>query len=121
MRPASLDLASLRAAWWTLRAVRRASRQLSDGRLDSVALPRPPLLPASAERGVNGTLRRSKAKCLVQALVRQSWFAAQGLPRDLIVGVTSPGAGFGAHAWLDGDPECHDGDFYELLRRRCGG
>ena len=117
MRASSLDLPSLRAAWWTLRAVRRASRQLGDGELDSVALPRPPLLPASAERGVNGILRRSRAKCLVRALVRQAWFAAQGMPRDLVVGVTSPGSGFEAHAWLDGDPECHSGDYHELLRR----
>lgn len=119
MRAASLDLASLRAAWWTLRAVRRASREVGNGKLESVALPRAPLLPASAKRGVRGILRRSEATCLVQALVRQSSFAAQGIPRDVVVGVTPPSAGFEAHAWLDGDPECHNREFQELLRLPC--
>jgi hypothetical protein len=116
MRAATLDVASLRAAWWTLRAIHRASRELRDGKLDSVAIPRPPRLPASAERGVNGILRRSEATCLVRALVRQSWFAAQGIPRDIVVGVTPPSAGFEAHAWLEGDRECHSRAFQELLR-----
>jgi len=55
--------------------------------------------------------------CLVRAAVRQAWDAAHGRRRDLIIGVRSPGADFQAHAWLDGDPPCHEDGFTELLRR----
>jgi hypothetical protein len=46
--------------------------------------------------------------------VLQAWHAAQGRPRDLVIGVTAPSAGFQAHAWLDGE---NPGAFEELLRR----
>jgi len=51
----------------------------------------------------------------VRASVLQAWDAAHGHPRDLIIGVTAPAAGFRAHAWLDGEPAGEE--FEELLRR----
>jgi len=53
----------------------------------------------------------------MRALVLQTWHAAQGQPRDLVIGVTPPGEDFKAHAWLDGDPPCEHEGFIELLRR----
>jgi hypothetical protein len=111
-----IDVATLRAAFWTVRAARRARRQLRAG-LTEVDLPRAPRLPSSAERGVTHMLWRRAEPCLVSATVRQAWYAAQGLPRDLVIGVTSPRAGFRAHAWLDGDPPCHEERYHELVRR----
>jgi hypothetical protein len=111
------DLASLRAAWWTARAVRAARRELGDGN-DYRALDLPPLpdLPPRALRGVNAVIRRTRATCLVKASVRQRWHAAHGDQRDLIIGVTPPAEGFKAHAWLDGDPESRSDEFTELTR-----
>ena len=77
----------------------------------------PPRLPSSADLGVSAALRLSKEACLVQAAVRQQWLAAQGSPRDLVIGVRGTGPGIAAHAWLDGDPPCHSEGFEELLRR----
>ena len=111
------DLPSLRAAWWTFRAARSARRQIAAGRFDAVRLPPVPVLPPEAARGVAAVLRRRDDTCLVRATVRQRWWAAQGSPRDLVIGVTPPSSGFLAHAWLEGDPPCHDATFHELRRQ----
>jgi hypothetical protein len=108
------DLPTLRAAWWTLRALHQARRGLAQPALALPALSEPPSLPASAERGVGAVLRRRPASCLERALVLQRWEASQGYPRDVVIGVTSPDD-FAAHAWLDGDPD-EAGEFAELLR-----
>ncbi len=110
----------LRAAWWTLRAVRAARRQLRSGSFDSLALPAVPETPLFAERGMTSMLRRLQTTCLEQVVVRQAWYAAQGSPRDLVIGVTAPSSGFEAHAWLDGDLPDHQEGFQELLRRAPG-
>ena len=52
---------------------------------------------------MRGALRRWHESCLVNAIVLQTWEAAHGRRRDLVVGVTGPN-GFSAHAWLQGDP-----------------
>jgi hypothetical protein len=111
------DLATLRAALWTLRAARSVRKQLGAGQPMPQRLPAVPRVPATAERGMKGVLTRREDTCLVRALVRQAWFAAHGSPRDLVIGVTPPSAGFRAHAWLDGDPPCHDEGYHELVRR----
>jgi hypothetical protein len=80
-------------------------------------LPAAPELPNEAARGVYAVLRRRTDTCLVRSMVLQTWDAAHGRPRDLIVGVTSPSDGFQAHAWLEGDPPCEAEGFRELLRR----
>lgn len=112
-----LDLATVRAAWWALRSARRARRQLGTTGPEGIVLPPVPPLPASAGRGVTGVLHRRRYTCLVSATVRQAWHAAHGDRRDLVIGVTAPAGGFQAHAWLDGDPECHPGAYQELVRR----
>jgi hypothetical protein len=112
-----VDLQTLRAAWWALRGARRARRSLDRDGLEAVqSLPPVPPLPAKARRGVEAVLRRRDDTCLVRSIVLQAWDHAHGVPRDLIVGVTSPSRGFEAHAWLEGDPP-PDGSFRELLRR----
>jgi hypothetical protein len=106
------DIATLRAAWWTDRALRRARTDLGDGALRAVVLPAPPRLPAGAERGVRAVLRRREHSCLERSLVLQRWLAAHGDARDVVIGTTGP-AGFQAHAWLDGDD---DAGYVELAR-----
>jgi hypothetical protein len=117
MSPRRLTLPNLRAAVWTLRALRVVRKELRAGRWESIELPRVPRLPRSAERAVEGVLRRVDATCLPRALVRQAWLAAHGSRRDVVVGVTAPSAGFEAHAWLAGEPPCHPNGYKELLRR----
>ena len=112
-----LDLPTLRAALWTFRAVGITRRQLDKRGLDALELPTVPRLPPEAGRAVGAVLRRRQATCLVSATVRQAWHAAQGHSRDLMIGVTTPGSGFHAHAWLEGDPPCHEDAFHELIRR----
>lgn len=107
----------LRAAGWTALAVVRARRQLRGGGLDRLSLRPAPFLTPAAVRGVLGVLRRTRSACLVRSSVLQAWYAGQGERRDLVVGVTPPSGGFRAHAWLDGEAGCPDGQFTELLRR----
>jgi Transglutaminase-like superfamily len=92
---------TLRVAWWTDRALRRARAQLSEGELRSVPLPPPPRLPGHGN-GVRLVLRRRNPSCLERSLVLQRWLAAHGDPRDVVIGTTGV-AGFEAHAWLDGE------------------
>jgi Transglutaminase-like superfamily len=103
---------TLRAAWWTDRALRRARAELSDGDLRAVELPRPPRLPAGAVRGVRAVLRRREPSCLERSLVLQRWLAAHGDPRDVVIGTTGTSA-FEAHAWLEGEDAGH---YTELTR-----
>jgi hypothetical protein len=96
---------NLRAAWWAVRTARRTRRLLTASGLDAaLAPPPPPSLPARAERGVQGGLRRRGESCLVNAIVLQAWEAAHGRRRDLVIGTTGA-EDFRAHAWLDGGPE----------------
>jgi len=101
---------------WALRARRTARQQLPSG-LAAVRLPPVPDLPETAAGAVRAALRVVRATCLERALVAQAWHQAHGASRDLVVGVTSP-RDFRAHAWLEGDPPCHDEALEELLRRR---
>ena len=117
MRMRHATLADARAALWTLRSVHRARRQLrAHTDVSAVRLPAVPPLSPVAERAVRVVLRRSRATCLVSAVVRQAWYAAQGTERDVVIGVKPPAAGFAAHAWLDGDVDDHGEDFRELAR-----
>jgi hypothetical protein len=92
------DVCELRAAWWAFRCVRDVRRRLAAGHMHVDAAP--PSLPATAVRGVEAVLRRTHATCLEAALVRQQWLRAQGVMRDVVIGVTAPKDGFIAHAWL---------------------
>jgi hypothetical protein len=108
------DLPTLRAAWWTLRALRHVRRDLDRETFHAPVVPAPPDVPVDAARGVAAVLRRRPASCLERALVVQRWEAAHGRRRDVVIGVTAP-ADFSAHAWLDGDP-AEAGPFTELVR-----
>jgi Transglutaminase-like superfamily len=112
----SLNVPTLRAAWWTHRALHRLRGELETKGLDYSAAPKPPRLPHNAHRGVVAVLRRERSTCLERALVLQRWHQSQGKPRDVVVAVKSPTMDFAAHAWLDGDPDGEAGVFSELLR-----
>lgn len=53
----------------------------------------------------------------MRSAVLQAWDAAHGHPRDLVIGVTAPGARFKAHAWLEGEPEAMSAGYAEVSRR----
>lgn len=109
------DLATLRAAWWTDRALRHVSSDLARARLEDLTVAAPPVLPPQALRGVRFVLRRRTSTCLERALVLQAWHTAQGRRRAVLIGVTGGGA-FSAHAWLEGDSAGADEPFTELVR-----
>jgi hypothetical protein len=111
------DPDALRAAWWTVRAIRSARSQLRANAFDAVRLPGVPAVSPGAVRGVNAVLRRSRTSCLVNATIQQAWYAAHGAPRHLVIGVKDSAEGFEAHAWLEGDSPCHHEHFQELTRR----
>jgi hypothetical protein len=108
-----LDPHALRGAWWTLRSLRRVRRQLRNGALADVTIDAPPELGRTAGWGVDAVIRRTPTSCLERSLVLQRWLAARGEPRDVVIGVRAPSAGFRAHAWLEGEPS---GDYDELVR-----
>ncbi|BCJ62920.1 lasso peptide biosynthesis B2 protein [Micromonospora endophytica] len=110
-------LPALRTAWWTVRSVRSVRRQLRVGNLEQVCLSGPPSDADGQHRVLLSALGRCRANCLERALVRQRWYGAQRIPRTIVIGVTAPGAGFAAHAWLDGDDDRESATMVELLRR----
>jgi hypothetical protein len=110
------NIAELRAAWWANGALRHARRQLTGRPLPAVTLSPPDRLPQSARRGVDVVLRLRRPSCLESALVRQSWLAAHGVRRDVVIGVVSPAEDFAAHAWVDGDGDPQASRFSELTR-----
>jgi hypothetical protein len=110
------DLASVRAAWWAEREFRRVRRTLRRGGIEAARVTPPPALPARARRGVMAVLRRRPATCLERALVLQSWHAAHGNRRDVVIGIRGPSSSFEAHAWLDGEPDAVASSFEELTR-----
>jgi Transglutaminase-like superfamily len=115
-RLASLDVPTLRAAWWALRAMRRTRRSLARHGLDGTYVAPPPLLPATARRGVLVVVRRRDTTCLERALVLQRWEASHGSSADVVIGTTGARDGFRAHAWLATMPDAPEGAFTELLR-----
>lgn len=108
-----LDVPTLRAAWWTLRALRRTRIALRTNPIWEVTVTAPPALPDHAGRGVHAMLRRVPNTCLERALVLQRWLSEHGIARDVVVGVTGP-RDFRAHAWLEGERVDHE--FQELTR-----
>jgi hypothetical protein len=116
MRLRNLDVPTMRAAWWTHRALKRVRADLKARGIQGAAALEPPQLPASARRGVLGVLRREPSTCLERALVLQSWHASQGDPRDVVIAVKGPTRDFAAHAWLEGEPDGDVESFDELIR-----
>lgn len=104
------DRARVTTLLWTLRALRAVRTQLRSMPPGDVRLPvlrhesvgAPEVMRARAGT-VRVVLRACGATCLEACVVRQTWLAAAGVRRDVIVGVIMPASGFRAHAWLDGD------------------
>ena len=111
-----VDLPTLRAALWALRALRSARRDLARRGLDGARVAPPPNLPASARRGVFAVLRRQPTSCLERALVLQRWEASHGAGADVVIGVQGPGDDFEAHAWLETLPDGRPDAYHEILR-----
>jgi hypothetical protein len=112
-----VDLPTLRAALWTLRALERTRRALSRDGFAAAPVAAPPPLPASARRGVMAVLRRRRSTCLERALVLQRWDAAHGAASDVIIGVEPSRAdGLLAHAWLESTPDRPTGGYREMMR-----
>src|SRR4051794_31669429 len=108
-----LTPSNVRAALWASSSLRRARRDLAAHGLDGAHVAPPPKLPASARAGVLAVVRRRPSTCLERALVLQRWEAAHGAASDVIIGVTGPGDGFLAHAWLEAMPDAPSGAFEE--------
>jgi hypothetical protein len=111
-----IDARSLRAALWAQLALIRTRRSLRRRGLDGANVPPPPHLPPEARRGVLAVLRRQPHTCLERALVLQSWEAAQGRPREVVIGVALAEGDFAAHAWLSDEPVSADFPYHELMR-----
>jgi hypothetical protein len=101
---------------WAGRSLIDVRRSLRRTALPDVTVSPPPRLPPTAVRGVRFVLRRRESTCLQRALVLQAWHAAQGSPREVVIGVTDSKGPFSAHAWLDGDPGDPGRGYDELLR-----
>lgn len=108
---------TLRAAAWTLLAVRRARRSLRADGLQAARIEPPRALPWAARRGVLGVLRRLDPTCLERAVVLQSWLASQSRRYDIVVGVRAEGGEVKAHAWLDFEVAPPDAQGYRELYR----
>lgn len=105
----------VRVTIWAVRACRRVRRQLSQGGLDTVRIPAPPV---GGDRDlVLRALRRANGNCLERALVLQRFYASQRSRRTVVIGVTAPSSGFHAHAWLDGETDAYREGMVEILRR----
>ena len=112
----AMDLGTLRAALWTVRACRRVHSAPGAGGLDAPRMPRVPAVPAHAQRGVEHVLWLRAERCLVSASVRQAWLAARGEAQDVVIGVAlEPSGEFRAHAWLSGEQA--EGAGYEAIAR----
>lgn len=61
-------------------------------------------------------LRLTRATCLERSVVLQQWYGAQGVARDVVIGVTAPRAGFRAHAWLEEPGKLTHTEFTEITR-----
>lgn len=109
-----LDIPTLRAAFWAVRALHQARRSLRRRGLEGVIVSRPPRLPREAGRGVSAILRRQPNTCLERAFVLQRWHAHGGDLREIVIGVQGSGDSFKAHAWLEG--ETGNTEFHELMR-----
>jgi len=109
------DLPTVRAMWWSLTAMVRVRRALRRRGLEAIAVPPPPALPGQAFRGVRLVLRTRPSTCLERAFVLQAWYAAQGAPKAVVIGIAGPSKDFRAHAWLDGE-RAAEAEYQELLR-----
>jgi hypothetical protein len=111
-----VDVPTLRAAFWTLRALREVHRGLARGGIRGARVSPPPRLPRAAGRGVMAVLRRRDNTCLERALVLQRWATAQGAAATVVIGVERSRDSFRAHAWIEELPDEVARSFHEVLR-----
>lgn len=111
-----VDVGAIRVAAWALSAQRHCRNDLRHNNLSDVRLSPPPDVRAKDRRAVIRVLSAVRASCLERSVVLQRFDAAAGKPREVVIGVTAPGPGFRAHAWLLGE-EQPDGEFMEITRR----
>jgi hypothetical protein len=107
--------ATIRASAWALLALARLRRGLRLHGMAARAAAPPGWATSGTTRAVERVLRATHATCLERSLVLQAWFAAHGIARDVVIGVTAPSSGFAAHAWLEGEPT-QGGEWHELHR-----
>lgn len=106
---------TLRAAGWSMVALRRLRKEIPSEGLE-VRVLAPPAVSPEGIRGVEAALRMRKATCLERSLIVQRWLMAYGNPHEVLVGV-SGGSKMEAHAWIHRyDPESEGEDFSLLTR-----
>lgn len=110
------DPGAWRGVVWAGRAVRQARRELRERSLDELSVELPTGLPPTADAGIHAVLRRLPSTCLERAVVLQRWLAAQGDPREIVIGVMRHDGQFKAHAWVAGEADELAPGFQELLR-----
>jgi hypothetical protein len=108
--------AQIRSALWAARARFLVARRLRQQEITEVSVPEAPKLGLNATRGVNVALRLTGATCLQRSVVLQQWYADHGVARDVVIGVTSPRAGFKAHAWIEQPGKTIETGFTEITR-----
>jgi hypothetical protein len=108
--------AELRALLWAIRCSVVVRRQLHTTSMAEIRLPPRPPVPNNAKHLPMLFLKLVERNCLVRAFIRQEWYAGQGVARTLVIGVRSPKERFGAHAWLEGDPDSWSEGYQELAR-----
>lgn len=86
-----------------------------EGGFRGLNLPTAPRASVDRSRDVKRVLSATGSKCLVTSAVLQEWYAAQGRPYDLVIGIKPPREGFAAHAWLD-MPDEVIGGYTEITR-----
>jgi Transglutaminase-like superfamily len=70
---------------------------------------------------MDATMTRVRATCLEAALVRQSWLAAHGDNREIVIGVVASGLrDQPAHAWVEGTDPWAEATHLELHRLKSG-
>ena len=106
-----------RAAWWVLGAIVVARAQIRRSGIEGLAVRPAPQTPHEARSWAQTLVRVLARNCLTRSAVRQAWYAGQGRPVDLVVGVTPPSVAFRAHAWLEIDDPAAWADYCELARR----
>lgn len=106
----------MKAGLWTIHALYVTVRRLRTRPIEQLRVPRAPSLGLDATRGVDVVLRLTRATCLQASVVRQRWYAEQGVVRDVVIGVTSPRTSFKAHAWLEGPGETSDSEYTVITR-----
>ena len=110
-------LVKVRVLAWTLLARVLVRRQLQRDGLRKVAVPSAPRVGTGHVGKVDRVLGATKATCLVRSVVVQRFLDDNGEPVELLIGASSPKAGFRAHAWLARAAEADAGQGFTVMMR----